>query len=223
MLCIYIIYSSINTTDPRRPGSQPFKLPSAKTPACTYTHAHTLEHTHTLVSFWDGCPHAARLVNILYIDSDFLWQIRVVVLVILSKLTVDFSDKWLKLVCIWTRQNANHLLQFLPKGVDYKNSCLPPSPVRFFMSFLFHFCSKKNVQKVEMYPGLSVFIYENNFFFSLSLWMWHLVGLKLTAPTFWQPTPSVVMVGLVSKFSWIDTITVSPSWCTLPSLDRFLP
>lgn len=30
----------------------------------------------------------------------------------------------------------DHLLQFLPKGVDYKNSCVPPF-VCSFMSFLF--------------------------------------------------------------------------------------
>lgn len=52
----------------------------------------------------------------------------------------------------------DHLLQFLPKGVDYKNSCFPPF-VCPFMSFLFNFCSLKRGE-VEMYPGLSVFIYE---------------------------------------------------------------
>lgn len=129
VVCIYIIYSSINTTDPRCPGSQPFlNCPLPK---------HQLSHTNTPVPFWEDCPHAAPVVNILYIVSDFLWEICVVVLVILSKLTVDFSDKWLKLVCIWKRQMQDHLLQFLPKGVDYKNSCLPPLCVFLYVFSFF--------------------------------------------------------------------------------------
>lgn len=45
-----------------------FKTPSANTPACTHTHT----NTHTLVSFWEDCPHAVHVVNTLYIVSDFL-------------------------------------------------------------------------------------------------------------------------------------------------------
>lgn len=51
----------------------------------------------------------------------------------------------------------DHLLQFLPKGVDYKNSCFPPLCVPLCLFFLI---SVVEHGKVEMYPGLSVFIYE---------------------------------------------------------------
>lgn len=145
VVCIYILYIVLLTQMILAALEvNLFKMPSANTPACTHTHTHACTHTHTrFVSFCEDCPHVVHVVNTLYIVSDFLWQICVVVLVILSKLTVDFSDKWLKLVCIWKRQMQNHLLQFLPKGVDYKNSIsflffpCPPLLCSFFYVFTF--------------------------------------------------------------------------------------
>lgn len=162
---IYIIYSSINTR-----SSPPWVSTFLRCPLpihqLVYTQTHTHTNTHSLVSFWEDCPPAAHVVNTLYIFSDFLWQNCVVVLVILSKLTVDFSDKWLKLVCIWKRQMQDHLLPFLPKGVDYKNSCfLPPLCVPLCLCFLISVV--KTWGKVEMYPGPSVFIYKKKTFFFL--------------------------------------------------------
>lgn len=113
----------------------------------------------------------------------------------------------------------NHLLRFLPKGVDYKNSCFPPF-VCSFMSFLFNFCSK-NMER-QKYIQVFKFLYmkNNSFFFSSECDIWL---VKITAH-YRQLTPSVVMVGLVSKFSHQmnglhDCLTLG---CTLPSLDRFL-
>lgn len=141
VLCVYILYIVLLTQLILAALEvNLFKLPSANTPACTHTHKQT--HTRLIVGGLSTCRWICKYT---VYSPDFLWQICVVVLVILSKLTVDFSDKWLKLVCIWKRQMQDHLLQFLPKGVDYKNSCLPPF-VCSFMSFLFNFCSK-NVEK----------------------------------------------------------------------------
>lgn len=56
----------------------------------------------------------------------------------------------------------DHLLQFLPKGVDYKKkkiAVFPPLCVPLCLFFLISVVKKK-CGKVEMYPGLSVFIYE---------------------------------------------------------------
>lgn len=51
---------------------------------------------------------------------------------------------------------------FYQRELIIKNSCLPP----FLCSFMpFLFISVVNMWKVEMYPGLSVFIYENSFVF----------------------------------------------------------
>lgn len=67
VLCIYIIYSSINTIDPRRPGSQTFKMllamPSANTPACKHTHEHTpsLGGLSTCRSLCKYTVHSLRL------------------------------------------------------------------------------------------------------------------------------------------------------------------
>lgn len=132
VVCIYILYIVLLTQRIlAAPETNLFKLPSP--PIHQLVHTHTNIHTHTplsLISLWEDCLRAAPAVNTLYIVSDFLWQICVVVLVILSKLTVDFSDKWLKLVCIWKRQMQNHLLQFLPKGVDYKKKiAVSPTPL----------------------------------------------------------------------------------------------
>lgn len=140
----------------------------------THTHTRTYIHVHSETpSFWEDCPYATHFVNTLYIVSYFLWQVCVVVLVILSMLTVDFRGKWLKLVWIWNRQMQDHLLQFLPKGVDYKNSCSLPLCV-FFLCLLFLISVVNTCGRVEMYPGFSVFIYgeQHSFVFS----MWHSVG-----------------------------------------------
>lgn len=58
----------------------------------------------------------------------------------------------------------DHLLQFLPKGVDYKNSCFPPF-VCSFMSFLFNFCSKNVLKSRNVSRSFSFYIWKITFFF----------------------------------------------------------
>lgn len=64
----------------------------------------------------------------------------------------------------------DHLLPFLPKGVDYKIAVLPPLCVSF-MSLLFNFCSKnmgrggsRNVSR-----SFSFYIRKSFFFFLLNV------------------------------------------------------
>lgn len=52
------------------------------------------------------------------------------------------------------RQMQDHLLQFLPKGVDYKNSCSPPLCVLLCLFFLISVVNTCGV--VEMYPGFYI-------------------------------------------------------------------
>lgn len=74
----------------------------------------------------------------------------------------------------------DHLLQFLPKGVDYKNSCFPPF-VCSFMSFLFNFCSKNVLKSRNVSRSFSFYIWKITFFFFFSsecdVWL-----VKITAP-----------------------------------------
>lgn len=54
---------------------------------------------------------------------------------------------------------------FYQRELIIKIAVYPPPLCVSLCLFFFISVVKKNVQKVEMYPGLSVFIYENNFFF----------------------------------------------------------
>lgn len=129
---------------------------------------HTHTNRHTLVSFWEDCPHAARVVNILYIDSDFLWQICVVVLVILSKLTVDFSDKWLKLVCIWKRQMQTIYYSFYQRELIIKIAVYPPLCVPLCLFFLISVVKMWKSRNVSR--SFSFYIWKiTSFFFFFSL------------------------------------------------------
>lgn len=61
----------------------------------------------------------------------------------------------------------DHLLPFLPKGVEYELVFLPPLCVPLCICFFISVV--KTWGKVEMYPGLSVFIEGKAFFFFLPL------------------------------------------------------
>lgn len=171
MCCVYILYIVLLThTILAALGVSLFKMPLPPSPihqlVNTHTHTHESRNTQLSASRSGKTVHKAARVNTLYIVSDFLWQICVVVLVILFKLTVDFSDKWLKLVCTW-KTNARPFITVFTKGSwllkkKKRNSSFFCPFVCSLYVFAFVISVVKpfggRERRVEMYPGLSVFI-----------------------------------------------------------------
>lgn len=150
----------------------------------------------------------------MYIVSDFLWQICVVVLVILSKLTVDFSDKWLKLVCIWKKDKCKTIYySFYQRELIIKIAvcplfCVPLCP--FVLISVVNMWKSRNVSR-----SLSFYIWKiASFFFFLSL----------QCDICWTSLPCHHPAAVIAVFTlWLNRLCVRLTlWCRLPLLDRFL-